>query len=203
MPPVERLRPSDVDRLRRAGRVAAATLAAVRAAVRPGMSTADLDQLVREDTARRGARPSQLGYRGFPGAVCTSVGDVACHGIPRGDVRLAVGDVLSIDVTSVLDGFHGDTCATVIVGPAGPADEDDADRGIGSPAAWHLLRTALRCRDAGIAEVRLGARLGDIGAACDEVARQAGCRQPFLVAAPCERRPVLAGFPDRTSGQRY
>src|SRR4051812_5971018 len=79
---------SEIERLRAAGRVAAATLAFVGQRLEPGMSTLDIDALVREDTARRGGKPSQLGYKGFPAAVCTSRNHVACHGIPSARERL-------------------------------------------------------------------------------------------------------------------
>jgi methionyl aminopeptidase len=138
--------------MRRAGVVAAATLREVGARLRAGVTTADIDRWVREDTARRGARPSQLGYRGFPAAVCTSRNEVVCHGIPREGDRLAEGDIVNVDVTSELDGYHGDTSATFVIGEA-------------SPEARHVVEVARRCRDAGVAEVRDGARLGDVGAA--------------------------------------
>ena len=104
--------------MRRAGRAAAATLAASRRASRPASRPADIDAWVREDTARRGGRPSQLGYHGFPAAVCTSRNDVVCHGIPSRRERLAPGDIINVDVTTELDGFHGDTSATLFVGAA-------------------------------------------------------------------------------------
>jgi len=158
----ERHGPRAIARLRAAGTVAAATLAWVGAHVRPGLSTAELDRLVRDDTRRRGARPSQLGYHGFPGAVCTSRNDVACHGVPREDDVLEAGDVVSIDVTSELDGYHGDTCATFFVGEP-------------SPEARHVVEVARRCRDAGIAAVRDGVRTGELGHAMHEAARREGC----------------------------
>src|SRR5688500_5604573 len=98
---------AELVKMRAAGRVAAATLAAVATRVRAGVSTAQIDRWVREDTAARGARPSQLGYHGYPCAVCTSKNEVVCHGIPREDEILRDGDIVNIDVTSELDGFHG------------------------------------------------------------------------------------------------
>lgn len=148
--------------MRRAGRVAAETLSRVGQRLEPGVRTSEIDAWVRADTARQGARPSQLGYHGFPAAVCTSRNDVACHGIPREDEVLEDGDLVSVDVTSQLDGWHGDTCATFAVGAP-------------SPEAAHLLETARRCRDEGIAQVRAGVRLGDVGAVIEAVARRAGC----------------------------
>jgi methionyl aminopeptidase len=154
--------PEEIERARRAGRVAAQTLAAVVAKLRAGITTAQIDRWVRADTAARGARPSQLGYQGFPAAVCTSRNHVVCHGMPSEAERLEAGDIINVDVTSELGGFHGDTSATVAIGT--PA-----------PEAAHVLEVARHCRDAGVAAVRDGARLGDIGAAIEEVAHAAGC----------------------------
>jgi methionyl aminopeptidase len=149
-------------RLRRAGRAAASTLAFVGARLRPGMTTAEIDRLVREHTARLGGRPSQLGYQGFPAAVCVSRNDVVCHGIPSAAERLAPGDIVNVDVTTELGGFHGDTSETFFVGTP-------------SPEARHVVEVARRCRDAGVAAVRPGAHLGDIGAAIQALAEAEGC----------------------------
>jgi methionyl aminopeptidase len=157
-----RVSPSQLPRFRRAGAVAAATLATIAARLRPGVTTGQIDRWVREDTRQRGARPSQLGYHGFPAAVCTSRNEVVCHGIPRDDEVLAEGDIVNVDVTSHLDGWHGDTSATFFVGPP-------------SPEARHLVETARRCLDAGVAAVRPGAHLGDLGHAIVTLARREGC----------------------------
>ncbi|HEY7373804.1 MAG TPA: type I methionyl aminopeptidase [Polyangia bacterium] len=159
---IELLGAADVAAMRRAGRAAAATLAGVAARIAPGVSTADIDAWVRADTRRRGGRPSQLGYQGFPAAVCTSRNAVVCHGIPTPHERLGDGDIINVDVTTELDGFHGDTSATLFVGAP-------------SAEARHVVETSRRCRDAGIAAVRAGARLGDIGAAIEELAAREGC----------------------------
>lgn len=153
---------SEVERLRRASQAAAGTLAYVASRLTPGSSTADIDAWVREDTARLGGRPSQLGFHGFPATVCTSRNHVVCHGIPRPDEHLAPGDIINVDVTTCLDGFHGDTSATFLIGEV-------------SAEARHVVDVARRCRDAGIAVVHHGARLGDIGAAIEELARKEGC----------------------------
>ena len=153
---------TEVARLRRACSVAAATLAAVGEKLRPGVTTGDIDAWVREDTALRGGTPSQLGYHGFPAAVCTSKNHVVCHGIPSPKETLNRGDIVNVDVTTEIDGFHGDTSATFVIGDV-------------SPEAKHLVDVARRARDAGIAVVRDGARLGDIGAAIQELARREGC----------------------------
>ncbi len=159
---IELLRGRDIERLRAAARVAAATLNEVTRRVGAGVTTKTIDNWVREDTARRGGKPSQLGYKGFPAAVCTSRNDVVCHGIPSEKVVLADGDIVNVDVTTELDGFHGDTSRTVFVGEP-------------SPEARHVVDVARRCLEAGIAVVREGARLGDIGAAIQELAHREGC----------------------------
>lgn len=148
--------------MRRAGAAAAATLAAVGGQLRAGMTTAEIDRLVRADTARRGGRSSQLGYRGFPAAVCTSRNDVVCHGIPSARERLRPGDIINVDVTTALGGYHGDTSRTFLIGEPGPE-------------ARHVVEVAARCLQAGISQLRDGARLGDIGAAISELARAEGC----------------------------
>jgi len=153
---------TEIERLRLAGQAAVGTLEYVAARLAPGIATADIDAWVREDTERRGGTPSQLGYHGFPAAVCTSRNQVVCHGIPRKDERLEPGDIINVDVTTCLDGFHGDTSATFLIGEV-------------SAEARHVVDVARRCRDAGVAVVRHGAKLGDIGAAIDELARAEGC----------------------------
>ena len=149
--------------MRAAGLIAAETLALVERRLAPGVTTRDIDDWVRADTEARGAHPSQLGYHGFPAAVCTSVNDVACHGIPDRDVVLRDGDIISVDVTSNRDGFHGDTCGTFIVGSAGPQ-------------ARRLIAETRNSLWAGIRAVRPGGRLGDVGAAVERVATKAGFR---------------------------
>lgn len=157
----ELIGPRDLPKLRRAARAAAATLQVVREALRPGLSTGDIDRLVRSDTARRGGIPSQLGFHGFPAAVCTSVNAVVCHGIPRDDVVLREGDIINVDCTTELDGFHGDVSATFLIGDV-------------APAVARLVETTERALWAAIGEVRPGARLGDLGAAIVSVAEPAG-----------------------------
>lgn len=148
--------------MRRAGQAAAETLAWVGQRIQPGVTTGDIDRWVREETARRGGRPSQLGYHGFPASVCTSINDVVCHGVPSRRALLRHGDIVNVDITTELGGYHGDTSATFCVGEV-------------SAEALHVVDVARRCREAGIAVVRHGARLGDIGAAIEELAKKEGC----------------------------
>jgi methionyl aminopeptidase len=150
----------DLAGMRAAGRLAAETLERAAAILRPGIATDDIDGFVREYTVSRGARPAPLNYRGFPKSVCTSVNEVICHGIP-GPRRLAEGDIVNIDVTSILDGWHGDVSATFYIGE--PSRE-----------ARRLVETTRACLDLGIAQIGPGARLGDIGAAIQRHAEAAG-----------------------------
>jgi methionyl aminopeptidase len=159
---VEILSPRSIQSMRLAGRVAALTLSTVALRLTPGISTDLVDTWVREDTRRRGGRPSQLGYHGFPAAVCVSPNNVVCHGIPKPSVVLRDGDIVNVDVTTEVDGHHGDTSATFFIGKP-------------SPEAQHVVDVARRCRTAGIEQVREGARLGDIGAAIEELAKREGC----------------------------
>jgi methionyl aminopeptidase len=155
------LSPAECDRMRRAGRAAAATLAYVGARLAPGMTTEEIDRLVRAHTEAQGGRPSQLGYHGFPAAVCVSRNDIVCHGVPSRHVRLVDGDIVNVDVTTELDGYHGDTSATFVIGNA-------------TPHARALVELARSARDAGIAAALPGARLGDIGAAITKYVGDAG-----------------------------
>ncbi|MDQ0575297.1 type I methionyl aminopeptidase [Agromyces albus] len=107
--------PAEVEGVRAAGRVAARAIEAAAAAIRPGVTTEELDRIVHEYVVGHGAYPSTLGYRGFPKSSCTSVNEVICHGIPD-DTVLGDGDLVNIDVTAYLDGFHGDLNHTFLVG---------------------------------------------------------------------------------------
>jgi methionyl aminopeptidase len=129
--------------------------------LRPGMTTDEIDRFVHEDTLRRGGWPAPLNYHGFPKSVCTSVNEVVCHGIP-GPRVLERGDIINVDVTTIRNGFHGDTSATFYIGPP-------------SPEAKHVTEVARKSLEIGIAQVHDGARLGDIGAAIQEFAEGQGC----------------------------
>lgn len=151
---------AEVVRMRAAGLVVAETLAAVRAAVAPGVTPRELDALAEAEIRSRRAVPSFLGYHGFPATLCVSVNDEIVHGIP-GDRPLEAGDVVSIDCGAILDGWHGDSAVTVPVGtvPAEVARLVDACEG----ALW-----------AGIAAMQDGGRLRDIGTAVERYVRRAG-----------------------------
>jgi methionyl aminopeptidase len=107
--------PEIIEKMRIAGRIAAQAMRGAATAIKPGMTTDDLDQVVHQFLIDHGAYPSTLGYRGFPKSCCTSVNEVICHGIP--DARpLEDGDIVKIDVTAYINGVHGDTCATFFCG---------------------------------------------------------------------------------------
>jgi methionyl aminopeptidase len=154
--------PKEIEAMRVVCRLAAETLLMVGDRIRMGMTTQEIDHLVHEHTLSQGARPAPLNYRGFPKSVCTSVNDVVCHGIPDGYV-LRNGDIVNVDVTHVYQGFHGDTSATFYIGT------------VASPEARHVVEVARQALDVGIAQVRDGARLGDIGGAIQEYAEGQNC----------------------------
>ena len=109
-----------IERMRMAGRIAAAALVEVGRHVHPGVTTDELDAIGHEFVISRGAYPSTLGYKGFPKSLCTSVNEVICHGIPDAH-PLADGDIVKIDITAFIGGVHGDTCGTFYAGT--PSDE--------------------------------------------------------------------------------
>lgn len=146
--------------MREAGRVTARALRAVGSAVAPGVTTAELDAVARDVIADAGARAAFLGYHGFPATICASIGGEVVHGIP-GRRRLVEGDVISIDVGAIVDGYYGDAAATYAVGAV-------------DPEAARLLEVTERSLQAGIARCHPGMRLYDIGAAVQEVAESAG-----------------------------
>ncbi len=145
--------PQELLRMREVCAMAAGTLERVSELIRPGVTTEEINTFVHEDTLRLGAVPAPLNYRGFPKSVCTSVNEVVCHGIPSGQV-LREGDIINVDVTHKYQGFHGDTSATFYVGA--PSEE-----------AKKVTEVARRSLELGMAAVRPGARLGDIGAAIE------------------------------------
>jgi methionyl aminopeptidase len=156
-----RVKSSDViERMRVAGRVAAEILQKAGERVAPGVTTDAIDEFVHEATIERGAYPSPLNYRGFPKSLCTSVNEVICHGIP--DSRpLEGGDIVNLDVTVYLEGMHGDCSATFLVGEV-------------DPEGRRLVEAARECLAKGIAAVRPGRPISDIGKAIESHASRHG-----------------------------
>ncbi|MCP2325602.1 methionyl aminopeptidase [Hamadaea flava] len=134
--------PAQLAKMRQAGLVVAAALAAMREAVRPGISTADLDALAEKVIRDAGAIPSFKGYQGFPASICASVNEQIVHGIPSGGQVLADGDLISIDCGAILDGWHGDSAITVGVGAAAP--ELTRMAAVAEDAMWAGIAAAAR-----------------------------------------------------------
>jgi methionyl aminopeptidase len=185
--------PKEIEAMRAACRLAAETLIVVGEKLRPGMTTREIDEIVHEDTLRRGGYPAPLNYHGFPKSVCTSVNDVVCHGIP-GDEVLRAGDIINVDVTTIYAGFHGDTSATFYIG-------------VPSAEARHVVETARKALDLGIHEVKEGARLGDVGAAIQDYVEAEGCSvvRDFVghgIGRKFHEAPQVKHFGKRGTGER-
>ncbi len=149
--------PEAFEAMRRAGALAAATLDFITPHVRPGVTTGELDRLCHDFTLAHDAIPAPLNYRGFPKSICTSINHIVCHGIP-GERRLMEGDILNIDVTPILDGWHGDSSRMYLVGERIPL------------RAKKLVDVTYEATMRGIAAVRPGAHLGAIGHAIQSYA---------------------------------
>ncbi len=152
--------PEEVERIRAAGRVAARAIEAAASAIRPGVTTDELDRIAHDYVVAHGAYPSTLGYRGYPKSSCTSVNEVICHGIPD-DTVLEDGDLVNIDVTAFLDGYHGDLNHTFVVGDA-------------SEQAVLLVERTREALARGIRAVAPGRQVNVIGRAIEAYAKRFG-----------------------------
>ena len=152
--------PDEVERIRAAGRIAARAIEAAASAIRPGVTTDELDRIAHEYVVAHGAYPSTLGYRGYPKSSCTSVNEVICHGIPD-DTVLDDGDLVNIDVTAYLDGYHGDLNHTFLVGAA-------------SEEAALLVERTREALARGIRAVAPGRQVNVIGRAIEAYAKRFG-----------------------------
>ncbi|MBH8551777.1 type I methionyl aminopeptidase [Nostocaceae cyanobacterium CENA357] len=159
--PIVILSTRELDKMRQAGRLAAKLLQYLEPLVKPGVSTLQLNDAAEQWTQAHKAKSAPLGYKGFPKSICTSVNEVVCHGIPNAKQILKEGDIINIDVTPIVDGYHGDTSKTFLVG-------------VPSPKAKKLVEVTEECLRLGIAEVKPGGRIGDIGAAIQEYAEAQG-----------------------------
>jgi methionyl aminopeptidase len=160
---IELKSPDELDAMRAAGGLVAATLAAVIELARPGVSTKELDALAEQTIRDAGAVPSFLGYHGYPASICASVNEQIVHGIPSATQVLADGDLVSVDCGAILEGWHGDAAVTILVGSVSEADRELS---AACEAALH----------AGIAAVRPGDRLSDISYAVQMASEEAGKR---------------------------
>jgi methionyl aminopeptidase len=151
----------EIEKMRVAGRLAAQLLDYLAPMVQPGISTLELNDEAERWTKAHNSVSAPLGYHNFPKSICTSVNEVICHGIPHAKQILKDGDIINIDVTPIVDGFHGDTSRTFFVGTP-------------SPVAKKLVEVTEECLKRGIAAVSPNGRIGDIGAAIQEYAESHG-----------------------------
>ena len=147
--------------MRKAGRITGEALLVARDAIRPGISTLELDTLIRQHIERQGAKPSFLGLYGFPGSACISINDEVIHGIPSKKRILTEGDIVKIDVGAFIDGYHGDSARTFPVGKV-------------SAEAAKLIAVTKQSFYEGISAIRVGNRVGDIGHAIDTYVQKNG-----------------------------
>jgi methionyl aminopeptidase len=151
---------TQIEGIRRASRLTSEILDRLAARIRPGITTQEIDDWVHEYTVAQGAVPAPLNYRGFPKSVCTSINEVICHGIPE-DRVLKDGDILNVDVTSILDGYYGDSSRMFLIGNV-------------SDEARQLTRVTRECLYRSIDQVKPGAQLGDLGHAIQAHAERHG-----------------------------
>lgn len=151
----------DIEGIRRAGRLVLDTLDLVETKIKPGMTTDEINTLVHEFTIKKGATPAPLNYRGFPKSVCVSVNEVVCHGIPGGR-KLNAGDIVNVDITSILNGYFADANKTFFLGKPGPE-------------ARKIVNVTKECLKRGISMVKPGNTIGDIGWAIQDFAEGKGC----------------------------
>ncbi len=147
--------------MKKAGRITGEALLIARENIKPGVSTKHLDDLIRQYIEKCGAKPSFLGYGGFPGSACISINEQVIHGIPSAKVILQEGDIVKVDVGAFIDGYHGDAARTFAVGKV-------------SPEAEKLIRVTEECFFKGIEQFYNGNRLGDVGSAIEGHALEAG-----------------------------
>ena len=147
--------PAEIEGIRKAGEVNTKILDLVDSFIRPGISTEDINTLVHENTIKMGGIPAPLNFEGYPKSVCTSVNEVVCHGIPDPNRILKEGDIINVDVTTILDGYYGDASRMYCIGNV-------------SPEAEKLVRVTKESVDLALKEARAWGHLGDIGAAISE-----------------------------------
>lgn len=152
---------AQIEGIRQAGRLVIATLDRVASAIRPGVTGDEINTLVHDFTIQSGALPAPLNYRGFPKSVCVSINEVVCHGIP-GDRAFKEGDIVNVDVTSILNTYYADAGRTFFVGTPGAE-------------AQKIVQVARRCLAEGVAVVKPGNTVGDIGFAIQSYAEGQGC----------------------------
>lgn len=162
LPPRRVIRtPEQIEGIRESAKINTGVLDCVAANIREGMSTAEIDKLVYDYTVAHGAIPAPLNYEGFPKSVCTSINEVVCHGIPNEKEVLRSGDIVNVDVSTILNGYFSDASRMFMIGEV-------------SPDKKKLVEVTKECLEKGIAAAQPWARLGDVGAAIQEHAEKNG-----------------------------
>ena len=162
VPPREVIKsPEDIEGIRKSSEVNNGVLDLVASKIKSGMSTLDIDKLVYDYTVEHGAIPAPLNFEGFPTSVCTSINNEVCHGIPDEKIILKDGDIVNVDVSTILNGYYSDASRMFMIGEV----SEDAKK---------LVEVAKECMEAGIKAIKPWGHLGDIGAACQEVAHKNG-----------------------------
>lgn len=184
----------EIEKIRKAGLIVADVLDGVRGMVRPGVSTLALDEFAERLILAAGAKPAFKGYRGYPKTLCTSVNNEVIHGIPSKDTVLKQGDILSIDVGAIVEGFYGDAAITVPVGTI-------------APAALRLVRATEESLNRGIAQAQPGNRLYDISHAVQSYVESNGYSvvREFVghgIGRSLHEDPQLPNFGERGKGPR-
>ncbi|MBW6410141.1 methionyl aminopeptidase [Clostridium weizhouense] len=151
----------DIEGIRKSSEVNNGVLDLVASKIKAGMSTADIDKLVYDYTVEHGAIPAPLNFEGFPKSVCTSINNEVCHGIPDEKIILKEGDIVNVDVSTILNGYYSDASRMFMIGEV-------------SEEAKKLVEVAKECMEAGVKAIKPWGHLGDIGAACQEVAHKNG-----------------------------
>lgn len=153
--------PEQIEGIRRSGVINTAVLDLVASEIKAGMSTAEIDKMVYDFTVSHGAIPAPLNYEGFPKSVCTSINEVVCHGIPSEDEILEEGDIINVDVSTILDGYYSDASRMFIIGKTTPEKEK-------------LVRVAKECLEIGMQTATPFGFVGDIGNAIEKHAKKNG-----------------------------
>lgn len=153
--------PADIEGIRKSAAINNGVLDLVASKIKAGMSTADIDKLVYDYTTEHGAIPAPLNFEGFPKSVCTSINNEVCHGIPDENIILKDGDIINVDVSTILDGYYSDASRMFMIGEV-------------SDEAKKLVEVARECMIKGIEAIKPWGFLGDIGAACGEHAHKHG-----------------------------
>ncbi|MCB0278592.1 MAG: type I methionyl aminopeptidase [Calditrichaeota bacterium] len=184
----------EINKMRKAGKLAADVLKMIEPYVKAGISTDELNTICDDYTRRKGAISAPLNYNGFPKSICSSVNDVVCHGIPSTETILKNGDIVNLDITVILDGYHGDTSRTFIIGSV--TDEIDM-----------LVKRTEEAMYIGIEKVRPNAFFGDIGAAIDKFIRpfSYGIVRDYCghgIGATFHEDPAVLHYKSRDKGKR-